>query len=217
MSNAKIEKRFSVRAAQGEEFVLAGRALTYMEISSNELMPGMRERIMPGAFTKSLASGRDCHCFLNHDGKQIPLGRLQNGSLQLKDNSDFLSFRCQLTRGIQAHEDVYAAVAAGLISECSFAFLPNDEDMSEDEYGGEKCMVRNIKSAQLFNVSVVGEPFYGGDATSVSARNASEAWRTEMRRKLDAAVQDKPVKPILPALTPSEVKARLDRLNELAK
>ncbi len=150
MSNAKIEKRFSVRAAQGEEFVLAGRALTYMEISSNELMPGMRERIMPGAFTKSLASGRDCHCFLNHDGKQIPLGRLQNGSLQLKDNSDFLSFRCQLTRGIQAHEDVYAAVAAGLISECSFAFLPNDEDMSEDEYGGEKCMVRNIKSAQLF-------------------------------------------------------------------
>ena len=204
MSNTKIEKRFEVRAA-GKTFSLEGNALKYEEISSNELAPGIRERIKRGAFAASIASGRDVKCYLNHDGKQIPLGRMANCTLELNDNSDFLSFRCKLTRGIQAHEDCYAAVEAGLITECSFAFMPDDEDMTDETYNGEQCMVRNIKRAKLFDVSVVGEPFYGGGATSVSARNADEAWRAEMRKRLDAAMQP-------PVPTTEELKAKAARL-----
>lgn len=54
-------------------------------------------------------------------------------------------------------------------------------------------------------------------ALGVKANTRCDSWATEMRRKLDAAMVDKAVKPILPALTPSEVQSRLARLNELAK
>lgn len=206
MEKKQIERRFEIRASQGDEFSLVGRALTYKEVSSNELAPGIRERIMPGCFTKSLASGRDVKCTFNHDGMAIPLGRLANGSLELDDNSDFLSFRCKLTRGISDHEDVYHAVKSGLISECSFAFVPEDEDMSDDEYNGVRCKVRQIRSALLLDVACVGEPFYGAGATAVAARNADEAHRAEVQRRLDAAMATGG------GLTWEQLKAKAERL-----
>ena len=174
----KLERRgLQIRAAQGDEFALVGRALSYNEISSNELCPGLRERLCPGCFTDSLASGKDVVALLNHNNTALPLGRTKNGTLKLADSRDGLDMRVQLDKDNQSHRDVYASVKRGDISEMSFCFTCDDEDMTDEEYNGKRCAVRNIRHAQLLDVSVVTSPFYGAGATSVSARaNDSAEW-----------------------------------------
>lgn len=173
---SKVEIRsMEIRAAEGEEFVLTGRAVSYKQISTNELVPGVRERIMPGAFRESLASGRDVKAFLNHDAKAIPLGRLQNKTLTLSDSSEGLDMRVQLDKSISAHRDVYASVKRGDLSEMSFAFICDEDDFSDDSFNGQRCQVRNVRKAKLFDVSVVSSPFYGAGATDVAARTAAAA------------------------------------------
>jgi HK97 family phage prohead protease len=180
---AKVEMRtMEIRAEAGDEFALVGRAVKYNAISSSELMRGVRERIRPGAFRQSLASGRDVKALLNHSNSGLPLGRLANGTLKLTDSEDGLYIRCQLERDNSTHSDVFASVKRGDISEMSFAFACDEDDVSTDTYEGEVCQVRNVKKAQLYDVSVVTAPFYGSDATAVAARTASAA-EVEARRK----------------------------------
>jgi hypothetical protein len=181
MSN-KIERRTAaIRAADGEEFVLAGRALSYNEVSSNELYPGVREQIAPGAFRDSLASGTDVKALLNHDSTGLPLGRTGNGTLQLKDSADGLDFRIQLDRNNSFHQQVYASVARRDLADCSFAFQCEDEDQVDGEYNGQRCQVRTIRKASIFDVSVVNSAFYGNDATGVAARSTDAAWLAQKK------------------------------------
>ena len=171
---AKIEHRtYAVRASQGDEFALVGRALTYSEISSNELAPGLRERMMPGCFSESLASGREVKALLNHDSQALPLGSTKSGTLTLHDSSDFLAMRCQLDSTNSFHRDVYSSVRRGDLSEMSFAFICEEDDFQDGfAADGQRCQVRNVKKAQLLDVSVVGNAFYGDNATAIAARAA---------------------------------------------
>lgn len=174
MSVPKIENRsLQIRAAAGDEFALVGRALSYNEISSNELYSGMRERILPGAFKESLASGKDVKALLNHDSKGLPLGRLANSTLKIVDSAEGLDIRVQLDKDNSQHRDVYASVKRGDISEMSFAFVAKVEGLSEGVFNGQKCQVRDVVKAELFDVSVVVSPFYGDGATAVAARAAA--------------------------------------------
>jgi HK97 family phage prohead protease len=176
-------RNFQIRASQGEEFVLAGRAVSYNEVSSNELATGLRERIMPGAFRDALAADDlDCKCLFNHDASQI-LGRTKNGTLTLSDRADGLYMRVQLDKNNSRHRDIYASVKRQDADEMSFAFTSDDEDYTDAEYNGVACKVRNIRKAQLFDVSVVTSPFYGKGATAVVARSASKK-RSAAREEL---------------------------------
>lgn len=171
----KATRIFEIRAAQGEEFVLAGRALSYNEISSNEIIPGVREKIMPGAFKRSIASGNPVFALLNHDMKALPLGRTDNSTLSIKDSDEGLDFRVQLDKNNTGHRDVYAAVQRKDIRECSFQFCCEDETFEDARYGGRPTVVRCVRQAELIDISVVLAAFYGKGATSVSARAADVA------------------------------------------
>ena len=180
-----IEHRnLQIRASQGDEFALVGRALTYSQISSNELAPGLRERIMPGCFREGIVSGRDVKALLNHDAASLPLGRTANGTLTLTDSESGLDMRVQLDRNNSLHRDVYASVKRGDISEMSFAFVCEDEDISSEAYQGRACQVRNVRKAQLHDVSVVTSPFYGNDATAVAARSSAASTADLLARAL---------------------------------
>lgn len=175
MANNKIEKRFEIRAATGDEFALQGRAVRYNEVSSAELCDGVREMVMPGAFTASLAAATDIKALLNHDSTALPLGRTANGTLRITDTPDGLLFRVQLDKNNNFHQSVYASVKRADINECSFAFLCEDDDFVPGTYNGQQCTVRTVKKAQLLDCSVVTSPFYGDGATSVNARSAAAA------------------------------------------
>jgi HK97 family phage prohead protease len=167
--------RFQIRAAEDKKFMLVGRAVAYNKVSSNQLAPGVREMFAPGAFRKSLASGKDVVCLLNHNSQSaLPLGRRSNGTLELEDDEDGLRFRCQLDSGNTQHRDVYRSIQRGDIKECSFAFNAADEDLIDGEYEGERCKVRCVREADIHDVSVVTSPFYGDDATGVAARSKNE-------------------------------------------
>jgi HK97 family phage prohead protease len=166
----------AVRAAKDDAFELNGTAVTYRALSGE--LGGFRERFLPGAFTRSLASDKsDVKMLFNHNSDFV-LGRQANGTLQLFDTPQGLNFRCKLNPDSQAHRDLHSSIKRGDISECSFAFGvdPDGEtwDTAADEKrGGEWYKRRTVKSAQLFDVSVVTTPAYGDGATKVVARSSN--------------------------------------------
>ncbi len=73
-------RSFELRAAADDDFALEGTAISYDTLSQD--VGGFRERIMPGAFTRSLKEGADVKCLMNHDPNFL-LGRTKSGTLQL--------------------------------------------------------------------------------------------------------------------------------------
>jgi HK97 family phage prohead protease len=177
----KIEKRtltgVQVRAAAGEAFTLEGIAASYNMPSkpiprdpSNPRAGTFTEYIAPGAFKRSLRSKADVKCLFNHSANVV-LGRVKNGTLALTDTDTGLAFRVQLNQKMQSHQDLYASVKRGDISECSYAFnvAPNGQKWSAD------YSKRTITDVDLYDVSVVTDPAYAGGATSVDARQLRAA------------------------------------------
>jgi HK97 family phage prohead protease len=154
--------RVELRAAAN--FVVEGVAVSY-ETPSAPIggKGGFIETIKAGAFTRSLASGKDVKCLVNHDANRI-LGRRKNGTLTLSDTATGLSFRCQLDSRNSAHADLYAQVKRGDMDECSFAFNATKQQWSADRTR------RTITEADLFDVSIVAYPAYD-KGTSAQARS----------------------------------------------
>jgi hypothetical protein len=169
-------RSFELRtAADDGDFALEGTAISYDCLSQD--LGGFRERIMPGAFARSIKQGADVKCLLNHDANVV-LGRTKSGTLQLEDTRKGLGFRCQLDKNNSAHRDVYASVKRGDLSECSFAFtVPQGGDaFDEVTQDGKRFVRRTITGANLRDVSIVAYPAYNSKgATSVDARNADSA------------------------------------------
>lgn len=167
--NAEI-RSFQLRAAADTDFCLEGTALSYDSLSAD--LGGFRERIMPGAFARSLKSGADVKCLLNHDSNVV-LGRTKSGTLALHDETDGLKFRCQLDRNNSTHQNVYAMVKRGDMNECSFAFVvpSGGDEFDEVMHQGKKITRRTVRDADLRDVSVVTYPAYNAQgSTSVNAR-----------------------------------------------
>lgn len=154
----------------GDEFALVGYAATFNSLSKN--LGGFREKIAPGAFSRSVNQGADVKALFNHAPDNI-LGRTKSGTLQLTQDDKGLHFRCDLNKESQAHRDLYAAVKRGDIDECSFAFtVPKGGDSwmdATDPETGAACAMRTLSDVDLVDVSVVTYPAYND--TSASARS----------------------------------------------
>jgi uncharacterized protein len=170
----KVEYRISatLRAASGSAFELAGLAAAYNKLSGN--IGGFRERIAPGAFTRTLASNPDVLCCLNHDVSKL-LARTTSGTLTLSDSPEGLRFVAKLDPNQQSHKDLYSSVKRGDLSECSFAFsTPDGGDTWDDakDENGHLFVRRTLTNVNLHDVSVVTNPAYPG-STSVGARSSA--------------------------------------------
>lgn len=167
----------------GSEFKIVARAVKYGARSKPGVPgKGMYERCMPGCFSRSLQSGSDVKALLNHDQNFI-LGRTENQTLRLADSKDSLRFECRLNPNVQFHRDVHALVEAGTLNECSFAFTcdPDGDEYTQDkDERGQACVVRSIRSAKLYDVSIVSDPAYGNNATSAEARSIAYEFKPEL-------------------------------------
>lgn len=174
--------------SQGDELSLAGYAALFNSDSKD--LGGFKERIAPGAFTRSLQAGDDVKCLINHDPSHL-LGRTKNGTLTLSQDERGLKFRVALNPESQAHRDLHALIKNGTMDECSFAFTiaPNGDsfDEAEDE-NGQRYQRRTLRDVNLMDVSCVTYPAY--NTTSVSARaqstpdyaDNSAAWLEQKKR-----------------------------------
>lgn len=152
-SKGVMYRNAEVRAA-AKPMMLEGYAALYNETTD---MGSFREKIAPGAFAGRLED--DVRLLLNHDG--APLARTKNGTLQLEDDEKGLLYRAEIV-DTQAGRDLYRMVKDGLISQSSFGFTIEEQEIDDDG-------VRVIrKIGRLLDVSPVTYPAY--EATEVHAR-----------------------------------------------
>ena len=157
MSTPDIERRGAVAGVTASGRTLSGYAASYNDPTA---IGGFTERIAPGAFTKSLASGRDVLALLDHRA-DVLLGRTRSGSLKLSEDAKGLRFELVLP-GTAAARDVIALAERGDLGGMSFGFVATDEVWRGD--------TRELRAVELHEVSVVQAwPAY--EQTTVSVRN----------------------------------------------
>ncbi len=170
MPTNQIETRTAVEVRAAADFCLDGYAATYS--SQFAMGGGIVERIQRGAFARALREKQDVRALFNHDASQI-LGRVKNGTLVLRDDDKGLHFKVQLDRANTIHQNVYSLVKRGDIDGCSFAFKVPNANGEKWQQGvddrGQKCTIRTLVDVDLYDISCVTHPAYGG--TQVDARN----------------------------------------------
>lgn len=172
-----MERRFSteLRATTektGERFIQGYASIFGQESTDSGL--GFKEIVMPGAFARSLREGADVRALFNHDPNKI-LGRVKNGTLQLREDSRGLFYRVQLDPTNTDHMNMHAAITRGDVDECSFGFIAKSQEWSDVRGAdGNLYAQRKLHDVDLMDVSAVVYPAYGN--TSVVARSARVAF-----------------------------------------
>jgi len=141
-----------LRVNEGDGMSFRGYAAVFD--SPSEPLPFI-ESIAPGAFRRSLNSGREVRAFVNHDMGQV-LATTKNGSLRLSEDSRGLLVEADLPN-TTAGRDLAELVRTGTVHSMSFGFsVPRGGDAwSEDRTS------RELREVILHEVSVVtGFPAY---------------------------------------------------------
>jgi HK97 family phage prohead protease len=145
----------------------APRVSGYAAVFDEETNIGgmFRERIAPGAFRSAI--GRDDVVFLvNHAG--LPLARTRSGTLTLREDKRGLHIESELDGEDPDVRAIVPKMRRGDLDKMSFAFRATKQEW--DESGD--IPLRTIYEAELFDVSIVTEPAYGGTEIGLRARDA---------------------------------------------
>ncbi|MEN3791843.1 HK97 family phage prohead protease [Fulvimarina sp. MAC3] len=134
------------------------------------------ETIESGAFTTTLARGRDVLALVDHDPSRI-LARTRSRTLRLAQDSRGLAFDLDVP-DTSTGRDVLALAERGDIGGMSFGFHATEED-----WQGER---RSLRAVELFEVSVVlAFPAYEGTAITARSQMLPAVRRDLARRYLD--------------------------------
>lgn len=184
--NEDIEKRifeFRIDMKSESPHELIGHAAIFDQYAN---ILWWQERIMPGAFTKTIKKD-DVRALFNHDPNFV-LGRNKNGTLELKEDDKGLFVRIDYPKTQLIKDLVISPIERGDISQMSFAF-----QILEDEWTDEKKVnKRDIKLVKLFDVSPVTYPAYKDTNISLrslkaytefSERPSNKAWRAKLLLK----------------------------------
>ena len=131
--------------------------------SDSEPLP-FTERILPGAFRKSLRSRNNVRMYLNHDSSML-LATTRAKTLRLEEDERGLKVDADLP-DTTVGRDLSTLIKRGDVDSMSFGFsVPARGDKWSDDGN-----VRELKEVKLYEVSVVtGFPAYA--ATSASVRS----------------------------------------------
>lgn len=171
--------------SDGDAIKVAGYAAVFEEEAD---IGGMfREKIAPGAFKDAI--GRDDVVFLvNHEG--LPLARTRSGTLTLKEDKRGLFMETELDGSDPDVAQIIPKMRRGDLDKMSFAFIATRQEW--DETGD--LPLRTVNEAQLFDVSVVTTPAYGGTeiglrSLKASRKQSSETIRTRAALKVKLAAK----------------------------
>lgn len=154
---------------------IVGHAAVYGLLS--EPLMGFREKIAPGAFTKTIQSA-DVRGLLNHD-RNFVLGRTKAGTLRLSEDSKGLAMEND-PPATQWAADLLVSMRRGDINQMSFAFYTIKDKW--ETTNGET--IRTLEEVELLDVSVVTVAAY--PQTDVAVRSL-EAWKRERGMPTDLA------------------------------
>ena len=171
---AKIETRiqatkFELRELEnGSGMTFSGYAAVFN--SPSEPLP-FREKIAPGAFTRSLNARNDIKMLWNHESGQV-LGSTRAGTLRMEEDSYGLRVTADLPDTTAGRDAAYL-LKRGDIDSMSFGFsVPKDGD--EWSADGQE---RTLKSVRLHEVSIVAFPAYAATAGTTMVRGLDSVAR----------------------------------------
>lgn len=166
---------FETRETESGEMILSGYFAKFD--SPYEVCDGWTETIAPGAFTRTLASGREVKGLWNHD-TNLALGSLLNRTLILVQ--DDIGLRGDIVINPLDSDAVngYQRVNRGDVSGSSFGFDVTVWDEEYDADGRRHTILREI--FPLYEVSPCTFPAY--EATEVYARNREAFEKDKLRR-----------------------------------
>ena len=143
-------------AATGAPMQFSGYAAVFN--SPSEPLPFI-ETIAPGAFRRSLNSGREVRLFINHDMGQ-PLATTRNSSLRLTEDARGLKVDATLP-DTTAARDLATLIETGVVHSMSFGFsIPTGGDTWSDNGNS-----RELRDLILVEASIVtGFPAYPATA-----------------------------------------------------
>lgn len=157
MTTPDIERRGAAGGLRASGRTLTGYAAVF---GTETRIGGFTERIAPGAFSKSLASGRDILALLDHRA-DVLLGRTASGTLKLTEDAKGLRFDLELP-DTQAGRDLVALAERGDLGGMSFGFVAEDEAWTGN--------TRELRQVDLREVSVI-QAFPAYAQTEISLRN----------------------------------------------
>lgn len=157
MSTPEIERRGAAGGLRASGRTLSGYAAVF---GTETRIGGFSERIAPGAFGKSLASGKDILALLDHRA-DVLLGRTASGTLRLTEDAKGLRFDLELP-DTQAGRDLVALAERGDLGGMSFGFIAEDEEWTGN--------TRELRQVDLREVSVI-QAFPAYQQTEISLRN----------------------------------------------
>lgn len=171
-----------VRAAPEGKGIRFGGYTAKFNVWSQDL-GGFRERILPGAFAQTIEED-DIRCLLNHDSNHV-LGRNLASTLQLFEDEVGLRFEVDAPDTGWAR-DLKISVERGDINQCSFTFVPVEEEWEWAAPGSGELDERALKRVKLMDVSIVTYPAYTDTEASVrSAQNVRDTARDAAREKAE--------------------------------
>lgn len=170
-----IERRNHQATVRSDDRKISGTAsVTYNRDDSGtqfELWEGAVERIMPGAFQRSLDNNADVVALFNHDPNKI-LGRTPN-TLKLTADQRGLHYEIEPNEQSSYTKDVLSSIERGDIKGSSFGFIPRRVNWIMD---GD-TEVREIHDADLIDVSPVTFPAYGSANVGLRGTQLEEVQR----------------------------------------
>lgn len=138
-----------------------------------------RERILPGAFKKTLRESDDIPSLYNHDPNMV-LGRTSNGSLKLREDDVGLWFQVTPPETNYAR-DLLVNIEQRNVTGNSFAFVAVKDSWGTEEIDGQSVAVREVSEVRLLDVGPVTFPAY--PQTDVALRQLLQ-WEERAGRRL---------------------------------
>lgn len=165
-NNDNVERRYiPAELRVQEDGSIEGYAAVFNEWSED--LGGFRERIRPGAFSKTIQEA-DVRGLFNHDANYV-LGRNRSRTLSLSEDESGLYFKAKAPN-TQWANDLRESIRRGDIDQASFGFTTIRDDWKRGDNGD--LHERELIEVKLFDVSVVTFPAY--PQTSVTARSMAE-------------------------------------------
>lgn len=143
---------------------------------------GFKERIAPGAFSRSIREKSDVRALVDHESSQI-IGRTKNGSLKLSEDERGLRTEIEPPKTTLA-ADLVTNIRNGNLDGMSFGFFAREEEWSTEE----GVNVRTLKDVELIDVSIVTFPAYPQTSVAVRKRLDEFKQQSESKTAQDALV-----------------------------
>lgn len=171
--------RFEVRSTDGQPMTFRGYAAVFN--SPSEPLP-FTETIRPGAFRRSLNSGREVRVFVNHNTDMV-LGSTRSGTFNVAEDERGLFVEGELPDTTYGR-DLSVLMQRGDVDSMSFGFsIPRGGDSWSDDGSS-----RELREIILHEVSIVtGFPAYP-DTAGASVRNTDTDPEDDGDETLEPAV-----------------------------